>query len=120
LTVEREAKPVGQHLQALVWIGVAEAYHLVVVDLTVPAGHPRQRVEALRLHRDVQLAANLCPLRTSRTGNVARDVILDNRAIEAVYDQRTCAAGALGGVIKPVCQRRNAGGALAGSGSSSS
>ena len=59
---EGTAEPVGQHLQALVRIGIPEAYHFAVVDLVVPTGDPGQRVEVLRLHGDVQPTTNLRPL----------------------------------------------------------
>ena len=48
---ERAAEPVGQGLQALVRVGVAQPDDLVVVDLAVPAVDPGQGVEVLGLRR---------------------------------------------------------------------
>lgn len=77
---EGTPEPLGQHLQALVRVGVPEAHHLAVVYLVMPTGDPGQRVEVLRLYGDAQPVTNLRPLRRGRACDVAGDIVFNDRA----------------------------------------
>src|SRR3954451_14952191 len=94
---KRTTQPLRQCLQALVGVGVAQPDHLAVVDLPVPTRGSGESVEVFRSHRDVQHASNLGPLWRRSARDIARNVVLNDRLIEAVDDQRAIAAGSLRG-----------------------
>src|SRR5688572_25985436 len=94
---EGTTEPLGQHLQALIRVGVPEAYHLAVVDLVMPTADPGQRVEVFRLYGDVQPVTNLRPLRRGRACNVTGDIVFNDRAVEAGNDHRARPARGLRG-----------------------
>ena len=65
-------------------------------------------------------APNLRPLRRVRTRDVAGDVVLHDRAVQAVRNQGQARQARCAAVINPSWRRRNVADALAGSGSSNS
>jgi hypothetical protein len=83
-------------------------------------GDSGQRVEILRIHGDVQPATNLRPLRRGCACNVTGDIVFNDRAVEAVNDQRAGPARGLRGAHQSHLAPPNGSGELAGSGSSSS
>ena len=93
---QRAAESVRQGLQALVRIGVAEADDLVMIDLPVVSDDAGQRVEVLGRDGDPQPSTDLHPLRRGGAAGDAGHVMVGDRAIQTVLDQRTGEAGALG------------------------
>ena len=68
-----------------------------MIDLAMATGDSRKAVEVLWLNGDVQLAPNLGPLWRRRSRDIAGNVVLHDRPVEAVDDQRTIPAGGLRG-----------------------
>ena len=90
------AESLRQLVKALVRIGVPKAYDLAVIDLAIPARDPGHGVEVLRFHCDVQPPPNQSTLGRCGAGDIACNVIFDDRTVKAVSDQRAFAAGGLG------------------------
>jgi hypothetical protein len=73
--------------------GVAQAYDLAVVDLTMPT---HEGVEVSRLDCDGPAAPNLCPIRWCSASDIAGNVMVSDRAMETVDDQAALPAPASG------------------------
>ena len=94
---QRATEPAGDALQALVRMGAAEAYDLVVVDRPLAADDTGQAVEVLRLDLDPEPGPDLASLPLRRPGHETGDVVVDDGAVEAGGEQRAGGAD-LGGL----------------------